>query len=262
MKNWLYSLLITPLLGLASMENPPFNYDLHLTTIPGKSSKTMICFHGSGANYRIIESLNGHVEETLVGFNFPDHDFIDQDPEAVSYGTIRELLPALYVLKLYVIDRGLDQVDLYGFSAGGAAAINVIGVLNTSRYDKKLAEIGIFAKEKGAILKAIQNGRVILDAPFKSVEELIDLRGSSIYLETLARRYRENGLRPIDSLKNLENLSLHITLYFEVPDEILSNRDDALFIERLKQYNAKGTTKVIVGTDGGHCSIHSSIWEE
>jgi hypothetical protein len=259
MKKWILSLI--PLLGLVSMEKHPFDYDLHLTAIPGKSARTMICFHGSGANYQLIETLKDQVEETLVGFNFPDHDFQSDDPEKASFGTIQELLPALYVLKTYVIDNGLNEIDLYGFSAGGGALVNTLAVLNAPLYDKELEKIGIGAKEKTAILKAIQNGRVFLDSPLKSIEEIIELRGSSNYLEGLAVRYKKNGLRPIDSLEFLKGLSLHITLYFESPDEILSNRDDALYIQRLKKYN-KGTTKVLIGTEGGHCAIHSSIWEE
>jgi len=97
--------------------------------------------------------------------------------------------------------------------------------------------------------------------PLKSIDELIDFRGPSLEFQIYAGRYRKNGFRPIDSLENLENLSLHISLYFEQPDEILSNRDDALFIERLKKYNSKGTTHVIIGTTGGHNAIHSPLWQ-
>ncbi len=41
-------------------------------------------------------------------------------------------------------------------------------------------------------------------------------------------------MEPIDALEGLENLSLHIVVYFQNPDEVLSNRDDEVFIERLK----------------------------
>lgn len=258
MRNWIFAMI-----GVMCMGSAPFDYDLHLTALPGKSPKTMICFHGSGANYKLIEFLKDHVglEETLVGFNFPDHDFANKDPKSASFGSIRELLPALYVLKTYVIDKGMDQIDLYGFSAGGGAVINTIAILNTSLYDQDLEKIGISMKEKRTILQAIQKGRIILDAPLKSVEEIIEFRGPSEDLVAFAHQYSENGLRPIDSLKYLINLSLHITLYFENPDEILSNRDDDLFIERLQKYNSKGTTKVIIGSDGGHSSAHSAIWK-
>lgn len=239
--------------------------DLHLVSIPGKSPRTMICFHGYGANYQIAEHLKqlGLIEATLVGFNFPDHDILGKEinPHQLTFGTIQELLPALTVLKKYVIDEGLEVIDLYGFSAGGGALINVLAVLNTRTYDVELQTVGIAFQEKQRLLEAIQKGLIILDTPLKSVEEIIDLRGSSPELEILAKNYRDNHLRPIDSLKALEGLTLDLILHFQERDEILFNRDDALYIERLKTANDTGTTTVVIGNDGGHLAPHFSLWE-
>lgn len=243
----------------------PFDYDLHLFSIPGTNSRTMICFHGYGANYQIAEQLKELqlINATLISFNFPDHDLQEKtyDPHKIAFGTIQELLPAFYVLKKHVIDQGLDTIDLYGFSAGGGAVINVIATLNTSTYDGELAKIGIADKEKKRLLKAIQKGLVILDAPLKSVDEIIDLRGSSIEFEMIAKNYHRNHLRPIDSLELLRGLSLNIILYFQEPDEIIFNRDDAIYIERLKRANARGTTSLVIADDGGHLAPHFSLWQ-
>jgi hypothetical protein len=78
-----------------------------------------------------------------------------------------------------VIDQRLDAIDLYGFSAGGGAVINLIALLNTKTYDAELKKIGIDKKEKKKLLEAIQMGFILLDAPLKSVEEIMDFRGSS-----------------------------------------------------------------------------------
>lgn len=246
--------LILPFLCLA-----PFDYDLHVTSLPGKNDRTVVCFHGYGANYQIANYLKEFTDSTLVGFNFPDHDLHDYHPNKASFGTIRELLPALSVMKDLVVDQGLETLDVYGFSAGGGALVNAIGVLNSTTYDDELKQIGIGAEEKKKILRAVQKGIVLLDAPLKSIEEIVELRGSSDEFEILAKNYRENGLRPIDSLESLKGLSLNILLHFQERDEILSNRDDQLYIQRLKSVNPKVT--VIIEDDGGHTAPHPSIWK-
>jgi hypothetical protein len=207
-----------------------------------------------------IQQLNV-LDATLISFNFPDHDIQDRNGCQLTSGTSDELLPALYVLKKQVIDRGLKSIDLYGFSAGGGAVVNVIAALNNTAHDAKLKQIGIGHDEKRQLLNGIQRGLVVLDSPLKSVEEIIDLRGSTEELEILAKNYRENGLRPIDSLQRLTGLSLDIILHFQNPDEILFNRDDAFYIDRLKKANSKGTTAVVIGSDGGHVVPHTSLWQ-
>ena len=241
-----------------------FEHDLHLFSIPGKNLRTMICFHGYGDNYQIAQKLKeiGLIDATLISFNFLDHDLDENNDNfhVLKYGTFEELLPAFYVLKKYVVDEALDSIDLYGYSAGGGALVNLIAILNTTTYDEQLKKMGITNKDKNSILAAIQKGIIILDTPLKSVEEIIDFRGSSKELELLAKNYRENHFRPIDSLELLEGLSLNIILHFQDPDEILFNRDDSLYIQRLKKANSNGSVAVIIQNDGGHLVPHLSLW--
>lgn len=241
-----------------------FDYDLHLTCIPGTNSRTMICFHGYGASYGIAQTLKnlGLIESTLISFNFPDHDLPQSgyNPHSLTFGTIQELLPAFYVLKKQVIGQQLESVDLYGYSAGGGVLINLLAILNTSSYDAELKKIGIEDREKSLLLKAIQKGIVILDVPLKSIEEILDLRGSSLELEILATNYRENGLRPIDALRSLEGLALDVIIHFQDPDDVIFNRDDTRYIENLKKANSNGITSVVIGQDGGHSVPHLSLW--
>lgn len=106
---------------------PAFTYDLHLSYQGGSKDFAVICFHGFGGDYRVGESVEPFMQEkaTLVSFNFPDYGkrsgFLD--PKQTSFGTIEEILPALYVLKQTVIDKGFKKVCLYGFSAGAAYLI-------------------------------------------------------------------------------------------------------------------------------------------
>jgi hypothetical protein len=266
MKKWIAVVLLLPFLCFGNPSaTSPFDHDLHLSSIPGTSKRVMICCHGYGGNYKIAEYIKNLnvTDATLVSFNFPEHDIAertDYDHNHASFGTMKELLPALYVVKQYVIDQNLKSIDLYGFSAGGGVVINLIAVLNTKTYDAELQQIGIGEREKTKMLQAIQKGVVILDAPLKSVEEIIALRGGTEEMEVIGKNYHTHGLRPIDSLNSLKGLALHIILCFQHKDEILSNRDDNLYIERLMQVNAHGRTSVIVADDGGHSGSHVSLW--
>lgn len=247
--------------------NHSFNYDLAVKIMQSKNpdAGVMICLHGMGANGDIIHvpSSSQMVHDHLVSFDFPDNSSTmrqSYDPRKTVYGSIQELLPPLYVIKKCVIDAGYDAVNLYGFSAGGGAIINLISVLVQDRYDSQLASIGITKERKKILLNAIQRGHIILDCPLKSVDEIIDTRGKAYDLEIFAQRYRQNNLRPIDSIEYLEGLRLNILLHFQVPDEILSNRDDSLFAKRLEQYN-QGRTVVVIGREGGHNTWHASLWK-
>ncbi len=247
----------------------PFNYDLHLSSIPSSNVKydleAIICFHGYGGDYRLTEEIRQQVEfdKLLVGFNFPDYGIQEgtYDPEKAAFGSIRELLPAIYTLKEYAVAKGIKRIDLYGRSAGGGALINTLAVLNTAFYDVDLKKIGITIQDKTTILRAIQNGVILLDVPLKSVEEIIDLRGTTRELEILAAAYKMHDMRPIDSIRHLTGLPLNILLYFEEGDEVLSNRDDELYIQLLKKANSLGTTKVIFGNSGGHSIYHADLWD-
>jgi hypothetical protein len=261
----LLTLLLFSSFKFAQSAEFPFDYDLHLFSLEGRSGRVMVCLHGYGDNHKVAQTLRDSncIEATLVSFNFPEYDIKQgrpYDPQKATFGTIDELLPALYVIKKTIFDRNLDSIDLYGFSAGGGALINVIGVLNSSKHDDALKKIGIGKSEKKRCLSAIQKGLVILDTPLKSVEEIIDLRGSTEELEILAKNYRNNGFRPIDSLKLLKGLSLDILLHFQENDEVIFNRDDQLYIERLEETQVRGNVTVIIGNDGGHMIPHQSLW--
>lgn len=249
-------------------EKAPFDYQLGVRLLPGptREESVMICFHGYGADHLIGDAVRTYpvIRDHIVSFNFPDYGIMGggfYDPSRSSFGSIRELLPAFYVMKKIVIDAEVDSINLYGFSAGGGVIINAIAVLNGNRYDDELKKLGIGEEEKKKILSAIQKGLVILDSPLKSIDEIMDFRGHSEEFEILAKRYHANQFTPIDALQYLKNVPLTVFVYFDVPDEILSNRDDALYVERLKSVNAQGKTFVIFGSEGGHCTYHQPLWK-
>lgn len=241
-----------------------YNPDLELvpTTSPDHTTIT-ISAHGYGSNKKRginlakYAPLAGHI----LTLNLPDYDCIERKLKVVTHGTINEILPFLYAVNT-ALRAGADRINLYGFSAGGGVIVNTLGILNSNRFDNELLSIGISEHDKRTMLKAIENGVVLLDVPLKSMEEIIHGRGRTAELDYIAGQYKENNLRPIDSLDALKGLKLKIVLYFENPDEIIYNNDDAEFIQRLKKANSLGITRVAVGTNGGHNRWHKELWQE
>jgi hypothetical protein len=240
----------------------PFPYDLHLTLFPSPVSdaEVMVAMHGMGSNYQLAEVLrpNPAIPQQIISFNFPDFGYSGTSLET-TFGTVNEILPALYVWKQLVVDQGLDKLHLYGFSAGGGAIVNALATLNSTRYDSELKNIGIGVAEKQQILKAIQKGTVILEVPLKSFDE-IAAQFNEPQIQMLAAIARKNGMTPIENLNQLQGLNLNIVVFFATPDQAVGNRDDKLFLDRLRSIN-KGQTTGIIGPTGGHISYHPELWE-
>ena len=262
-----FSINATELKKTVDTKSQPFAHDLGIKIIPSvkKEAEVTICCHGYGHSNTIGDVLNSFkvVPDHIVSFNFPDFNCVTKgyDPKKSTFGSINELLPLFYVLKVVVVDAQLQKVNLYGFSAGGGAVVNAVAVLNQTIYDEQLKTIGIDAAAKKQIRDAVQKGLVILDCPLKSIDEIMALRGKDPEFAILSQRYIKNNMRPIDAIEKIKGMDLTILLHFQTPDEILGNRDDKLFADRLIASN-RGKTRVIYGNDGGHNSYHASLWKE
>lgn len=252
-------------IALQANQNTPFDYALNASAYQGRSKdeEVLLVLHGYGASFRTGEELNRYrvLPQHILSFNFPDYGNAPdtKKPEETAFGTVNEILPVAYLLKVLLIDNGLEKVHLYGFSAGGGALINTIAALNGRTCDKALSRIGINAPEKQQLLAALQRSRIILDRPLKSIEEIIAFRGSSHELAVLAARYRQHAMRPIDALAGLQGLRLNIMIHFQQSDEVLSNRDDREFLKRLKTYNSPGSTCIISRKTGTHTDFSLAL---
>jgi hypothetical protein len=244
----------------------PFRYDLGIEVVAHKKSNAgvTICCHGYGGSSHTAEIIDSFkvIPDHIVSFNFPDYDLTNRpyNPLKSSFGSINELLPFLYIIKRCVCDAGLSAINLYGFSAGGAAVVNTLVVLNESAYDEQLASIGITLDDKKRIIAAVQRGIVVLDCPLKSFDEVMQLRGRAPELVILSERYLANHMQPLESVQRIKGLKCHILLHFQQPDEVIGNRDDQFFIDRLRTANEGGVTEVVIGHDGGHNTYHASLW--
>ncbi len=245
-----------------------FSYNLDIKIIASKTptEEITICCHGYGHNRNIINALSAHhaLPGNLLGFNFPDHDITNQsDYHHSTFGTLNEILPLLYLLKFYACDLKLPLINLYGISAGGGAIINALAILNQYSHADQLQKIGITLDHAKQILATIENNQIILDCPLKSIAEIIasSKNKHDPELNFMHHRYTENNMNPIDALNLLSGLKLNILLHFQNPDEVLGNRDDALFAQRLQTANS-GNTTVVIGNDGGHNVWHTSLWKK
>lgn len=257
MKKWacLWALICS--LSLAAEES--FDYDLHYYTMPGTSARTLICLHGYGDSYDIGKRIRQYtpVQDTIISFNFPDHGICENDDHEMScFGTKEEILPAIHVLKKCIIEEGRRHITLYGMSAGGGALVNVLAAL----YENK--NVGLSEEERKTLISTLEHGTVILDVPLKSTEEIIASRGACPQpLAIVYKRHHENNMCPIEVLKTLKGrMKLNIILYIEQGDQVLSNRDDALYVKRLKEANKRGKTVVIYGRSGHHGGCHQTLW--
>jgi len=241
----------------------PFNYDLQVKILAGEKpdAELCICMHGMGSDSTLSEVMksNPAIPYHIAAFNFPDYGSRHQNILKTTFGTFDEIAPALFVLKKCIVDGGVDKAHLYGFSAGGGAIINILAVLNSNSYDKALQKLGLGCAEKQKILQSIQKGSVILEVPLRSFDEIADVFGGC-EMRKLAQRARKNGMVPIENIKKLQGLSLNCFVYFAYPDDSLGNRDDAEFINRLRNANEKGKTVAIVGKDAGHTTYHPELW--
>ncbi len=242
----------------------PFSYNLGIKVINKNSkSELTLCCHGYGHSNEIVDTVNAIdvFDHQLVGFNFPDYGITDEsDHTQVSYGTIDEILPLLFLLKFYVCDQKIEKINLYGFSAGGGAIINALAILNQYSHKKNLQKIGITHEDAQKILGALSKGVIILECPLKSMQEIIDFRGSTENLSSIANKYNVNNFNPIDAILSLNGLALTFFVHFAKPDEVTSNRDDQLFIDRLKSVN-RGATYISMSSQGGHAGYHPELWE-
>lgn len=221
---------------------------------------TVTC-HGYGANKEIGNYVASRLNMPIVTFNFPDHDInANFDVQKTSFGTLQEYLPIIYVLKT-CIAHGIDTINLYGYSAGGGAIINMLAILNNPTYQKQLESIGVSQEDAETIKRAVSLGLIMLDTPLKSVTEILGIRPDETDIQYLARRYKANGFEPIDVIDQLAGMKLHILVYFEEPDEILSNRDDQLYYQKLKSVNV-GTTHLVIGIEDGHFGEHEKLWQQ
>lgn len=251
---------------MRSMENEtPFVHHLDVRYSIGTNKTILLCSHGFGGNSsQIIEQVRPNTSDTLIAFNYIDHDFSHAtgDDTKTVMATPIEIMPLIYMLKKCVVDNNISPISLYGFSLGASNVIYAINELLNGGHEDLLKKYNVTASDRASIMQALRKGKILLDSPFKSIEENIALRGpNEILLMYKERAAKHNILSPLETLVKLKDLNLTIFLFFDTNEEEFSNRDDSKFAKNLLDANAKGTNIVISTDNGGHVGTHSALWK-
>lgn len=252
-----------------------FGYDLELEhiidndpAIKTNHQRPTLYLHGFGDtkhSARLLKALADVLPGDVITFNFHDRGFIIPKLYHSNLGQLPDILPALYALKWAKDRLHSTQIDLFGYSRGGATILNMIAILNdkTGTYDKELTRVGIDAHERNALLSMIQKGCITLNCPLTDVNVTADYRFKSLapkVLKAFSRigLYKLDGIQAIESARLIGDLTLKILIHFQYHDTIVSNRNEAELYTRLAQHNPS-TTYIVLGNSGGHLHTHAAL---
>ncbi len=198
----------------------------------------------------------------IITFNFPDGVWRAPIPLWYSsLGQLSDVLPALYALSYAYDTFGLKAIDIFGYSRGGAVAVNMLAVLHnkTGTYDTALAEIGITATKRKQLIALIENGSVVLNCPL--IDGNVTLKKYSRTVQFLARtftNYKHDGLQALQSAQLLSDLKLRVLLHFQYNDTRVTNQKEAELYNAFAQCNPDATY-LLLGNDGGHVHSHDAL---
>ena len=252
-----------------------FNYNLTIEHIIDNSQNVQtnhkrptLFFHGWGDTKNCAKLLKAFCEVLpgdVITFNFHDRGVIIPKVWHSNLGQLPDVLPALYVLKWAKDNLKLDEIDLFGYSRGGAVALNMISVLNdkTGKYDKEFIRLDISAQDRKEMLNMIQRGCITLNCPLTNVNVSANYRFKELapnILKAFSKlgRYQIDGIQAIESAQKFDGLKLNILLHFQYNDTIVSNENEAELYNRLAQHNPD-TTYVVLGNNGGHLHTHAAL---
>ncbi len=260
-----FCLFIEGIIAVEKQQESLFQHDLAIKRSPGKNHTVLLLSHDFGRNsHSIIDRVRPNTSDTLISFNYIDHDFTHDtgDDRTTVIATPLEIMPLLYMLKKCVIEDKISPISLYGFSLGAANIIYAIYFLATENQDDLLKKYGITSTEKSLLLEAIRKGKILLDTPFKSIDERISFLGpGEIMLMYKERALAHKVLSPLETLGKLKNLGMTFLLFFDIHNEEQFNQEDSSFAKNLLDANVNGTTIIISSDNGGHNATHETLWK-
>jgi pimeloyl-ACP methyl ester carboxylesterase len=222
--------------------------------------------HGWGDTKHSAKLLKAYCDVLpgdVVTFNFRDQGVIIPKLRCSNLGQLPDVLSALFTLKWMKDTLQIDEVDLCGYSRGGATLLNMICVLHdaSGAYDYDLARIGIDAQERAALLRMIERGCHVLNCPLTDANVTIESRMKNtkwINLFEQFTKYKRNGLQGLRSAQGFAGLRLNMLIHFQHNDRIVSNLNEAELYYRLATHNPKDTY-IVLGDNGGHLHSHAAL---
>lgn len=198
----------------------------------------------------------------VITFNFPDAGWRLPFPFFYSsFGQISDVLPALYALAYAYDHFEVNAIDIFGYSRGGAVAINMIAVLHDTHgtYDEALAYIGIDTNKRKKLLEIIQKGSLVLNCPLADTNATMQMYSPVIRkFFSKVTQYKADGLQAIQSVQKLGGLTLNILVHFQYHDKRVFNIKDGDLYSAFKHHNPE-TTFLVLGNDGGHTHTQETL---
>lgn len=252
-----------------------FNYNLDIEHIVDRNpaiqtnhNRPTLFLHGWGDiknSAKLLKGLCDVLPGDVITFNFHDRGVVIPKIHHSSLGQLHDVLPAIYTLKWAKNRLKIKEIDLFGYSRGGATVLNMIAVLNDKNgtYDQDLKRIGVEALERKELLDMIQRGCITLNCPLSNANVSANYRFKSFapnLLKAFARvgHYQINGLQALQSAEKLDGLKLNILLHFQNNDTIVSNQNEAKLYKRIAKQNPD-TTYIVLGNNGGHLHTHAAL---
>jgi hypothetical protein len=194
---------------------------------------------------------------TVVGFNFQD---VTEGAFKVkigksSVGQSADIASLVMVLK--VLDEcGLDAINLFGYSRGGATTITTLARLcEYTKHSEFFDRLGVTREQTERIVNKVKAGTIVLNCP------LVDSRAVARYwfgsfdgmimnsIIPKIMEHRPDQDQAIDAASVIQPHHFKILVHFQKNDTILGNTlIDAAFYNNLKGPH----TFLVIADEGGH----------
>ncbi len=245
--------------------NPDVQYILDNNTHDTiNQHRPTLFLHGFGDmknSAKLFKEFYDTLPGNIITFQFPDWGPGIPWIRKSSLGQFPDVATALLVLKWAKNKLGLSGVDLYGYSRGGATALNMIYVLSSDEYNDKLHTLGIDPQEKKELLSLIKNGSIVLDAPLRNLNESLStniVRRFANKILPYVSQYDPQGMQGLSSAQALRNLKFNILFHFQHNDNILTNKSETKLYNVFHQLSPS-TTYLTLGDEGGHIHTRKSL---
>jgi hypothetical protein len=210
-----------------------------------------------------------------------------------GFGQKTDMLPTVFVLNA-IVESGLAcEINLVGFSRGGAVAVNTVAMLNKpQRYRQDLAKLYINSEQCHKILQALTPGIIVLDCPLKYVghsimqqvqnyrASFIDATSERICSMSLLQKIKKHLVgsidhicynlleyvifpiythytpwaeQPVYTVEDWPKASLTTIIRYDSHDQMVSNIGDIPFYQKISSKNPLRTF-LITSNQCGHCS--------